>query len=322
MGKVVVTSAKGWREWTLIPRLYTVLGAPLDQGNDSAVLAVAGQTVVSVDQHVEGIDFDRSFMLLEDVGYRALAAALSDLAATGADALAYLLVLALPSEMAEEEILALAQGLAEAAQDADVVFAGGDLGSSPALALTLTVLGRLPLGQEPLRRSGAEVGDWLIVTGRPGLAALGLASLRRGWGIGEAEARFLRPVPRLSAGRALRRLGAHAAIDVTDGLAHEIWSLARASRRGAVVDLATLPALPTLPEGVDPIELALSGGDDYELLATIPPERLPAIAAELADLPLTVIGRIVAEAEGVMAVLPDGRRQPLPERGYEHGHTP
>jgi thiamine-monophosphate kinase len=312
----VVATGSG-RERALIAELGQVLGAPLDGGGDCAVLRLP-QTVLSVDQYVEGVDFDFSLMSWRDAGFRCLSAALSDLAAAGADAQAYLLALGLRPDVQPGQALQLAEGLAEAAAAAGARFAGGDLGSAAAVTLSLTAVGSVPPGEQALGRGGGQVGDVLVVTGAPGLAALGLRGLRHGQAPAAALAAFLRPAPRLGAGAALRKLKASAAVDITDGLAHELHALARASGTGAELRLASLPPLP----GVSREEgwhLALAGGDDYELLAALAPDRLDSLAALVRPLPVTAVGRLLPPREGVRLVYPDGSVAPLAEGGYEHG---
>jgi thiamine-monophosphate kinase len=304
-----------WRERPLIARLDEVLGAPLDEGGDAALLPLPGRAVVSVDQQVEGVDFDLGFMDWQDVGWRALAAALSDLAAAGADAYAYFLVLGLPAHMSEEAALRLAEGMRAAADQHGVRLGGGDLGLAPHVSVTLTVVGSVPTDERPLSRAGARPGDLLFVTGVPGLAAAGLKALQAGRSEPQAAARFLRPTARLEVGRALRRLPAHAAIDVSDGLAAEAHALARLSRVGVRLDLRALPPLPIFAGEAE--ALALTGGDDYELLFAVPPD----LAADLGrlSLPVSPVGEVLPAAQGVRVIGRDGRERALGEEGYQHG---
>jgi thiamine-monophosphate kinase len=305
-----------WDETSAVATFQRHVGPPLDRGDDGWTFAEAGQTVLSVDQYADGVDFDLAFMTLGDVGYRALGGALSDLAAMGADARAFLVAVGVPPTMSEAALAELARGLGEQARSSGVAFAGGDLGRAATLVLTITAVGAIPSGERALRRSGARPGDRLFVTGRPGLAALGLRALREGRPVPEAVERFLRPAPRLAAGQALRRAGATACIDITDGLARELALVAELSGVGLRVWANRLPALPAAPE--EALELALFGGDDYELLFAVPPSVAPRVAEALAPLPVREIGEVRTRDEGLRLVGPDGREGPLPEGGYQH----
>ena len=244
-------------------------------GDDAAVLASSGRLVWTIDTQVEGTHFHRRWLPLEDLGYRAFQAAASDLAAMGARPLAALSNLALPRAFSDAQLSRLVRGQGEAAATCRCPIIGGNLARAPELSLTTTVLGMV---EKPLLRSGGRPGDELWLWGDVGLAAAGLRALQRG--VSQRAAlracveRWRRPRPLLVEGRKL--VGrAHAAIDVSDGLAGDAAHLARASRVRVVFDAALLDAAlaPELRRGAaalgeEPLALALLGGEDYALLAS------------------------------------------------------
>jgi thiamine-monophosphate kinase len=240
----------------------------------------------------------------------------------GAEAGEAYVVLGVPSGLGEAQCLELLDGLLELAARTGTTLAGGDVTQAPALSLAVTVVGHAPSAERLVRRAGAQPGDLLVLTGEIGGAAAGLALLEEP-GLASAlpaeiaqrlRLRQLQPMPRLAAGRALADQGARAMIDISDGLGADAGHLAAASGAQLRIDAATLP----LAEGVlaladatgrDPLELAASGGEDYELLAAIPAERLEAAAAAVGELEkgttLTPVGGVAAGA-GVEIRLPGG----------------
>lgn len=306
-------------------------------GDDAAVFShEAGARVVSVDASVEGIHFDRSYLTLEDVGYRAFQAAVSDLAAMGAEPVGALSALILPRGTTARQIEQLTAGQAAASVACQCPIVGGNISRGGELSVTTTVLGRC---DHPLRRDTARAGEQLWLVGRLGVAAAGLAALRLragrqlcsmasteskplcapapGEGQRSAIARCIRawqrPEAQLIHGRGLVGV-ARAAIDVSDGLAADAWQLALASGARVVVEEELLRAA-LCPELLiasrtlrrSALRFALYGGEDYALLATGPSCRRPPWAQ--------VIGYIT---EGQGAVLAShGRARPL-GRGYDH----
>ena len=281
-------------------------------GDDAAVVVSPDSSVVSVDALIEGVHFDLRYTPLRSVGHKALAAALSDLAAMGAHPGEAYLQLGLPETIDEAESLELADGFAALAAQHRVAIAGGDLSRAPSLILAVTVVGYVSAPERAVLRTGATPGDAVVVTGELGGAAAGLLALRRPQlvdGVSEEVANRLRrrqlePEPRISAGRALADAGASAMIDLSDGLGADLTHLARASRVAIGVELASLPVAAGVAEvaraaGVDPLELAASGGEDYELAATVPSERVPAVieAAREAGESVSVIGE-AGEGDG------------------------
>jgi len=267
-------------EFDLIRRYFWGLGGGeairLGIGDDAALLDLPpGEVLVaSVDTLVEGVHYpDDTFP--EDVGYRALAVAASDLAAMGASPLACTLALTLPA--ADELWLqAFSEGLARACADCRLPLAGGDTTRGPATVITIQVFGACPAGAA-LRRDGARPGDRVCVSGTVGDAAAALAILEERWHPGpEAAAvlleRFNRPTPRLALGERLRG-AATAAIDVSDGLLADLGHIAAASGVAIALHSAALPLSPALAAaGEQGRAWALGGGDDYELAFTLPAE--------------------------------------------------
>ena len=315
-------------EFELIERYFARLGprradVALGVGDDAALIDVpAGQQlVVAADTLVAGRHFPAG-LRADDVGWRALAVNLSDLAAMGATPAWATLALTLP-EADEDWLESFAAGFALLAGQHGVALVGGDTTRGP-LVLTVQLLGYVAPGTT-LRRSGARPGDLVYVTGWPGDAAAGLALLEgRLSGSGAARAaleeRFRRPEPRVAFGQRLKGV-ASACIDISDGLAGDLRRLAAASGVGAVVRAAELPlsrALHALAGPARARELSLGGGDDYELLFTVPPAARAALAGAAASSGAPAchcIGEIVAG--GGVRVLGERGELPVP-RGWEH----
>jgi thiamine-monophosphate kinase len=310
-------------EFDLLARVRERLPPPgpqvwLGSGDDAAITVPGGATATSVDALVDGVHFRRGQATLAQIGTKGLAVALSDLAAMGAEPGEAYVVLGVPTDLDEDGCLELLDGLASVAVETGTTLAGGDVTRAPALSLAITVVGRAPDPGQLVTRSGGRPGDVLAVTGELGGAAAGLLLLERpgSAGLPPAEeaallARQLEPRPRLDAGRALAAAGATAMIDLSDGLGGDAGQLAAASGVGARIDAAALPiadgvAAVAAAAGRDALELAASGGEDYELLAALPADRVEAaIATVAADTGLTPIGELVAGAE-VEIRRPDG----------------
>jgi thiamine-monophosphate kinase len=257
-------------------------------GDDAAVIQVpAGeQLVASTDASVEEVHFRREWLTAEEIGARAAAAALSDLAAMAARPLGLLLALAVPARW-DDELGALARGVGAVAERAGCAIVGGNVTRARELSLTITVLGT---AVAPLRRSGACVGHRVFVTGRLGGPGAALAALLAGRRPdAAARARFVAPVPRIHEARWLAEHGASAAIDVSDGLLADAAHLARASGVSLAIELAALPCM----DGVRPEEAAASG-EEYELLVTLSPDAELAGFEERFGAPVTAIGVVAA----------------------------
>ncbi len=293
-------------------------GVEVGVGDDGAIVRLppGRELVVVVDTLVAGVHFPAE-MTPPDVGYRALAVNLSDVAAMGAEPAWMTLALTLPAPDADW-LEGFAAGLWDLAERHGVALIGGDTTRGP-LTVSVQVLGHLPAGTR-LLRGGARAGDRVFVSGTPGDAAAGLG-LRTPDTDAERRlrTRFLRPEPRLGLGLALagRASAAIAAIDVSDGLLADLAHICEASGVGAVIEEERLPLSAALLEVAGrerAAELALTGGDDYELCFTLPPE---VEADDLsADVPVTAIG--VVTAEPGIRLRRHGRDVPLPAGGYRH----
>jgi thiamine-monophosphate kinase len=339
-------------EFELLARIQARLPQPgpqvrLGSGDDAAIVVPGGATATSVDALVDGVHFRREWSSLAQIGAKALATALSDLAAMGAEPGEAYVVLGVPADLDEDDCMELLEGMAEVATETGTTLAGGDVTRSSALTLAVTVVGHTPSADDLVTRSGARPGDALVVTGELGGAAAGLLILEAE-AIEESRAgekppsgvrssfvahsatkdertvliaRQLDPRPRIEAGQALAGAGATAMIDLSDGLGGDARHLAAASGVGLRIEAADLPIAAGVAEvadaaGRDPIELAVGGGEDYELLAAIPADRLAAATERLlnsrsaevgrqSEIELTRIGEVVT-GEGVEIRLPGG----------------
>lgn len=294
-------------------------------GDDCALLTVAEKQLlaISTDTLVSGIHF-LADIDPADLGYKALAVNLSDLAAMGADPAWLSLALTLP-EVNEEWLKAFSDSLFEQMNYYGMQLIGGDTTRGP-LSMTLTIHGLIPAGRA-LTRSGARIGDWIYVTGTLGDSAAGLAILQDRLQVSDQVAqdyllaRHLRPQPRVLQGQALRDL-ASSAIDLSDGLISDLQHVLKASECGARIELDELPMSQTLTSNTDAeqaLRWALTGGEDYELCFTVPEINRGALEVALSHLgaDYTCIGQIGPQSEG-MKFYRDQQEVELPWSGYDH----
>lgn len=326
-------------EFGLIARLTTELAAntPVIKGvgDDAAVLECGDRWLLfTTDALVEDIHFRLSATPIQDIGYKSLAVNVSDIAAMGGQPTHAVVTLCLPTSLSAEEALDLYAGIKEAARKWSVNLVGGDTTQAPVLVVNVALLGEAPTGQVKFR-NGAQPGDVICTTGPLGGAAAGLFLLERtDFPCPEPLRKIVlrkqqRPEPRVEAGIALARFPTvHSLIDISDGLASEIHHIATASGVGAVLYRAAIPVEPAADfvarrAGRDPIEWALFGGEDYELLFTVAPTAMGEVSSALAAVGIGChpVGTITAE-QGVWLVLPDGTQQELPRAGYEHFKEP
>jgi len=326
-----MTNSAPLGEFDLIARLVELIedagAAPerrgrivIASGDDAAVTEPPGATATSVDALVEGVHFRRETASLESIGHKALAAALSDLAAMGAAPGEAYVQLGVPTDLDEAGAMELGNGLAAAAAANEVAVVGGDVTRAPVLFLAVTVVGHAGSPDELVPRAGAEPGNVVVVTGELGGAAAGLLLLDRpeladALDASAADAlrrRQLRPSPRLAAGRALAASGATSMIDLSDGLGGDALHVAAASGVTIAIEVDRVPVQPGVGEvagaaGVEAIDLVAAGGEDYELLATLAPGDVDRARTSLEDggTSLTAIGE-VTEGTGVVLRLADG----------------
>ena len=321
-------------EFTLLAAIRPLLdgdgaGVPLGVDDDAAVAEIGGVPVaMAVDTVVDGVHFDLGISSLSDVGFKAVAVNVSDLAAIGARPSDVLVSLQRPRGFDIAEATALYTGLREAADRWGCRLLGGDTVSSPTLAVSVTVLGRPIDDTHLLRRDGARSGDLVVVVGPLGLAAAGLALHRAGaTDLLDAHPALLaahrRPQALLEVAPALVAAGAHSAIDISDGLGRDLGHIADASGVAIRLDAGRLepdPAVAAAAErlGTDPLDYVVGGGEDFALAATLPPDALPRLQDALEGQPhrLRVVGE-VSSGQGV-ALYGIGDDRDVATSGWEH----
>jgi thiamine-monophosphate kinase len=318
-------------EFGLIDRIARQVSAGtgdvLGIGDDAAAFTPSPGllSLITTDMLVEGIHFDLSFCDPLSLGRKALSVNLSDIAAMGGAPRYFLLSLAIPPAVTLDFLDNCIRGILQRGEQFGVRLIGGDTcSSSGPLVLSLTVLGEQP-PDTLVRRSGARPGDRICVTGTIGDSALGLRLLQQGEREGNSIVRHLDPEPRVLEGRALSEATIPSSmIDLSDGLLADLGHILDLSAVGARIYSEALPLsldfrehFPTLTE--EALSLAVAGGEDYELLFTVPPEKIPKIFPLLDKLgtPVSVIGTITDELT-VAVIGPDGREISLDRKGFDH----
>jgi thiamine-monophosphate kinase len=311
------------------PAAHVVSGESLrlGVGDDACVLRSKRgyEWVASTDAFIEDVHFRLRLHIPASIGYKALARAASDLGTMGAVPRCFLLSLALPPSLTGRWLDGFSDGLARAAQKFGMVLAGGDTSRTKATFINITVLGEVRAGRAILR-SGAQPGDRVFVTGRLGAAQLGLEILLRGLSRRPELRRYLAPHllphPPVTFGQWLARRGLPSAMmDLSDGLSTDLDRLCRASGVGARVQESNLPAV-RVPEslrrrGIDATTLALNGGEDYQLLFTVPARLAAGIPTVHDGVRTAEIGEIV-RGPGVSLISARGKSSPLTPRGWDH----
>lgn len=276
-------------------------------GDDTAAVPPGqGTLLVSTDASVENVHFKRAWLTPGEIGWRAAASALSDLAAAAAVPAGLTVALTVPVDCPEAELVALMRGVGDAARAAGCQVLGGDLSTGTALSLAITVFG---YADPPMSRRGAKAGDGVWVTGALGGARAALVAWRDGR-VPEPRAReaFAHPLPRVEVARWLREHGATAMMDISDGLGGDAQHLAAASGVGLRLELERVPVHPAVAVsatvvGEDPAFFSAVGGEDYELLVTLPNDFAGAAECLAATgIPLTRVG-LVRRDPGVVATL-------------------
>ena len=296
-----------------------------DIGDDAAAWRSEAPTqLATVDSLVQDVHFTLSTTPWKELGWKSLAINLSDIAAMGGVPEYALAALAIPADTEVEDIAALYEGMIELANQFQVAIVGGNVCRSPAVSITVTVFGSSP-NNKILRRSTAMPGDSIAVTGYLGSAKAGLEMLTKGLQFGAETATYLRsafvrPKPRITEGQLLLKQGVTTAIDISDGLLADLRHICQASQASARVEVNRLPIHPAVRNnfGESALELALSGGEDYELLFTAKKEIIERIKAEM-EYPVTIIGEITAGEPGKISLF-DAGGNPVEtgETGWEH----
>jgi len=293
-------------------------------GDDCAVVRSKPFCVTSIDSIVDGIHFrlENERVTVADIGHKALAVALSDLAAMAAEPGEAYISLGIPSELNESDVLSLAASIEQLAEETGVTVAGGDLVRSPTLFCSVTVVGWSDDEEQLIGRGGAKSGDGVFVSGPLGGAAAGLALLEGAAG-GQLDSKLsealicaqLRPQPRFDCARQLRSVGANALIDLSDGLATDAGEIAARSSVTLEIDLAAIPLAAGVGQiatelGRDAAQFAASGGEDFELCACLPDSTAVQVDG------LFRVGRVFDGPAEVRFVSAEGEQVKL--RGFEH----
>ncbi len=311
-------------------------GVVLGAGDDAAVVAPGGHHgVLTTDMLVDGVHFDVARILPHDLGHKALTVNVSDVAAMGGSPRFGVVSIGLPGDVEAAWVMELYGGMRQAADEYGMTVVGGDTSRAERVTLAVTVYGEVP-GGKAVTRAGARPGDRLVVTGSLGAAAGGLRLASgtteevRGRLSTEAGralvAAHQRPTARVGEGQELARAGATAMMDLSDGLALDLHRMCRESEVGARVWLDRVPVAPVLRDladelAIDPLDLAIHGGEDYELLAALPADSVKGARDSLAERFGTSrweVGEVTGADAGLVAVGPGGTVSRLEPKGWDH----
>lgn len=299
-------------------------------GDDAAAWhGNASTQLATVDSFIQDVHFSLTTASWKELGWKALAASLSDIAAIGGIPRYALVSLALPHYTEVDDVTALYEGMIELTQQFEVAIIGGDVSSAPLVAITTTILGSTRnRDNHLLTRSAAEPGEKVAVTGYLGAAAAGLEMLNKQLQFNSEATTclknaYLHPYPRIAEGQLLVDHGVKTAIDISDGLISDLNHICKASQVSARIEIDCVPIQPTVKAnfGDKSLELALSGGEDYELLFTASAKTINKVR-RAASCPITVIGEIVADRIGEVTLI-DRKGNPfnLDTTGWEHFTT-
>lgn len=321
-------------EFGLIEKLKKTLPDPSKRvlvgiGDDTLVARTPKERLLwTVDCLVENIHFDFNYYTPQEIGWKALAVNLSDIAAMGGTSLYALVSLAIPKRVSKKRVVEIYEGIRACAQWARVDVVGGNVSRSlEDFFIDITVVGE---ANKPLLRSGAGVGEVVAITGFPGLSAAGFLALQK-WGK-KARKRYplstyqhVHPQPRLEWAKKLKGLGVTSLIDISDGLSSELHHVTGGSKVGFEIEERLLPVADEVKQiaqatNQNPLDLACHGGEQYELLMTFPLSRFSKISssAEKDGVPLTRIGHTVSLSQGVKIRTLKGKLRPLKSKGWTH----
>lgn len=324
-------------EFSLIARLQAIIQRDdarvvVANGDDAAVVRYDRPVVMSTDAMVQGVHFREDWISYEATGYKAVVAALSDIGAMGGAPRHVMIALCVPQTARVEDLEALYRGVAEACHSYDVTVVGGDIVStSGPLVVSVSVTGEL-LGDRAIQRSGAQIGDVLFVTGDLGGSGAYIDCMGSGSSpfihaqdMYQLQLRHTRPIPQLTAGAILSQIdGVNSANDISDGLASELQEIAMASGVHIAVEGERIPTPPGVRHYAravrrDPLEFALYGGEDYQLVGTVRKADAGKLLSVMQanGVRISVIGRVEEGDPGVDLLL-EGKREPLHARGYDH----
>jgi thiamine-monophosphate kinase len=317
-------------EFGLIDLLARIAGRPR---NDSVIIGIGDDAacwrarsdiqIATTDALIQGVHFDLSDIAWEELGWKALAVNLSDIAAMGGVPRYALASLGLPGKTDVDDVSDLYKGMMRLARKFDVDIIGGNIAAAPAVMIVLTIVGEATTKGKILTRTAAARGDRIAVTGALGAPAAWLASKKRRLKLSQRATQALRsahakPTPRVAEGQALVRCGVKAAIDLSDGLLSDLDKLCQASKAGARIYAERIPIESTVQRtfGDAALGLALAGGEDYELLFTAP-VRIIERAKHALTCPVTVIGEVTA-GRAVKVIDKNGLDVKVKDRGWDH----